>query len=85
MITTAVYPENMPTIGNETSIPPLIITIKTPRAKRSCTIDDRRMSNRFAIVKNSGLFDPTTIAKMMIAKIKTVSFLRRSFRRFILI
>ena len=33
MITTAAYPAKIPTIGNETSIPPLTITINTPRAK----------------------------------------------------
>ena len=41
------------------------------------------MSKRFAIVKNSGLFEPITSEKTMIANINTVSLRRNNFLKFI--
>ena len=83
MITTAVYPAKIPTIGNETSIPPLMITINTPSANNNCTKDDLRMSNKFASVKNSELLEPINIENSTIAMISTVSLRRSNLPKFI--
>ncbi len=57
----AAYAENIPTMANDTSIPPDISTISTPIAMIIMTDDERIMSKRFCCVANAGFVTPTNM------------------------
>jgi len=74
----------MPIVGNEISIPPLTITIRTPNANMSCTIEERKISKMLAMLKKDGLFIPIIDDKTIIANIRMVSLRRNNLLKFII-
>jgi hypothetical protein len=58
------------------------MTTNTPKAKRSCTNEDLKMSKSVERVKNSGLLMPIEIESKIIAIINAVSLRSKSFFQF---